>query len=271
MGFESLTGLQLLALFTPHFILQLSGLVFGIPRKRHPDGNRIWPQYRYEALVRCLALMAIAWHRKNLNNKKKNEFSVIPSALILYRYATMTSADAVTNWYQKKGENSRTIRDLKGPPGALYLMSSAQFHAKVHCLLTADRLCVQLAALTVVQTTAFSSTLRRKAIISQAFGLVVYGMVLIMGMAVILTDLLDRQIFGTAVTVANLAALVRFECRINRYVLWGIIALVLGTDESTRIMEGNPVLPLGSSLLLLGGALKRQMEHTSIKEGKRLV
>ncbi|CAB9508454.1 unknown protein [Seminavis robusta] len=164
----------------------------------------------------------------------------------------MISADTVANWYSTKGENSRTIRDLKGPPGALYLMSSAQFHANVHCLFTADRLCVQLAALTVVQTTAFSSTLRRQAIISQPFGLVLYGMVLIMGMAVILTDLLDRQIFGTAVTVANLAALVRFECRLNKYVLWGIIALVLGTDESTRIMEGNPVLPFGSSLLLVG-------------------
>ncbi len=80
MGFDTLTmpddsnsktdGTTFAMIFLPHFLLQISGFAFPLPNKRHPDGNRIWPQYRWEALVfctRCLSLLFIAWRRK-VNN-----------------------------------------------------------------------------------------------------------------------------------------------------------------------------------------------------------
>ncbi len=72
-------------------------------------------------------------------------------------------------------------------------MSLAQFHATVHCLLTSDRLSVQIAALSVVQTSAFEMTLRRKQFISQKEGVILYALVLMIGMVVII-DGSDKEI-----------------------------------------------------------------------------
>jgi hypothetical protein len=53
---------------TWHFLTPHStGFAFPLPVKRHPDGNRIWPQHRWEALafcLRCLSLAGLAWRRK---------------------------------------------------------------------------------------------------------------------------------------------------------------------------------------------------------------
>ena len=80
---------------------------------------------------------------------------------------TMILADTIKHHYKKMGDGSRTIRDLHGQPGVLYMMSSAQFHATLHSLMTSDRLCVQIAALAIVQLSAFGMTLRRKGLITQ--------------------------------------------------------------------------------------------------------
>jgi hypothetical protein len=275
MGFDHSTW-QMILLFFPHLLLQLSSFGFAIPRHRHPDGNRIWPQYRPEALVfcmRCLALMALAWYRKLhgcADNKGdlKASCSLLSAAAIIF--ATMMSADAVSIYYRRIGEESRTIRGLSGPVGVLYLMSSAQFHATVHCLLTKDRLCVQLAALTVVQASAFGMTMRRKTLISQNQGLVLYGMVLVLGMMVIIRDLNDRGLLYMAIAIGNIAALVRFESRMNKFLLWGFVTMalhfVLQGEEAHGIAllnlksEGWPFLAVGSTIMLLAGAANRQFQ-----------
>jgi hypothetical protein len=270
MGFNTLTTGKFVSFFLPHLLLQLSGFRFAIPRKRHPEGNRIWPQYRYEALVffsRCTTLMGIALYRKLTSRAEsrgpETKFSVWPSTLVVF--LTMLAADYVARTFRKFGEPSRTIRDLNGPPGALYIMSSAQFHANVHCLLLGDRLCVQLAALTVVQTSAFGMSMRRKRLIGQEQGLFLYGLVLLLGMLVILRDLAERELLGLAISVANFAALLRFELGTNKYILWGIVACLLQEcthGESKKLEMDRQAwwcMSAMSTVLLVAGASRRQL------------
>ena len=239
-------------LFLPHLLLQLSGFTFKIPTKRHPDGSRIWPQYRYEALAffaRCMVLLFLAWHRKmmhfnnythhrrteEVNNdidadivkEKGQDFISSPFVAYTIVICTMLAADATSHKFKAIGQSSRTLRDLDGSQGAILLMSAAQFHATLHSLLTNDRPCVQIAALSVVQLSAFGMTLRRKGIISQSQGLVLYGLVLIVGMIVIVDDLYSHGMLGFAIAMGNLAAIVRFEWNMNKYWLWSIMALIL--------------------------------------------
>lgn len=270
LGLDSLTWEKFLSIFLPHLLLQLSGFRFTIPRKRNPEGNRIWPQYRFEALVffcRCLALMAISLFRKLHGCQGSFEFktscSVWPPALVVL--LTSMSADWVASIYARIGDQSTTIRGLNGPPGALYLMSAAQFHANVHCLLIQDRLCVQLAALTVVQTTAFGMTLRRKRMINTVQGLRLYGLVLVLGMSVILQDLMEREMLGIALAVGNFAALLRFEVGMNKYLLWGLVACLLqgcAYSEAPLLLSLNKgawrSLSVVSTFMLVAGAARRQ-------------
>jgi hypothetical protein len=128
------------------------------------------------------------------------------------RGLTMVAAGHIFRWYQINvgTKGNRTIRDLTAPKWAQYLMSSAQFHATVHCLLTSDRLSVQIAALTVVQLSAFGMTLRRKGFISQRQGVLLYALVLAVGMVVIFDDLRRRSLRLIQV---------RFRCSRTRVVL----------------------------------------------------
>jgi hypothetical protein len=256
MGFDDNTSS--IALFIPHIFLQLSGFGFKIPRKRHPEGNRIWPEYRWHALVffcRCLSLMTIAWYRKR--NLPPN-FDFWNAAAV---FLTMISADAVTRYFQRIGESSPTIRGLNAPKGALYLMSAAQFHATVHCLLTSDRMSVQLAALTVVQTTSFGMTLRRKGKINLPQGLVLYSFVLALGMLVIWDDLVKGDIFFVATTIGNIAAMGRMDLRLNKYILWAAVTCVLQylKDTDTIGSDGWIVPSRCTTLMLIASATYRQM------------
>lgn len=265
-------------LFLPHVLLQVSGFGFHIPKTRHPDGNRIWPQYRPEALIffgRCTALLSLAWYRKVQSHNRRLRptdgeetcHSAIALCIVLI---TMVAADAVAERYRKLGLASKTIRGLSAPVSLRYLMSAAQFHATLHSLLTTDTLSVQMAALTVVQSSAFGMTLRRKGIITQPQGVSLYALVLVMGMAVIVRDLASRQILHLAIAVGNTAALLRFEAGVNKYCLWCAVAAILrwasvgnreraglgigvGMDNKTWV-----IVSLGSSVLLLLGAAKRQ-------------
>jgi hypothetical protein len=254
-------------LFLPHFFLQISGFGFSIPKIRHPDGNRIWPQYRYEALVffcRCMSLLLLAWHRKiqnwgyqhhkhdeheQENEQQKGYRQLSPlfwNSIIVF--ATMIAADNVAKKFRQGkqqpkqgskeqegtniGTRSRTIRDLKGPPSILYLMSAAQFHATLNSLLTNDRLSVQIVALSVVQLSAFGMTLRRKSIISQKMGVGLYSILLLLGMIVIIHDYHligndNGNIFYLAISLGNIAALLRFELHLNKYILWTFMIFMI--------------------------------------------
>ena len=169
MGFADQNSWSSAASLTPHLLLQLSGLTFSIPRRRIVTGSRIWPEYRWHALVftlRSLVLMAMAVRYPHAE-------TCLPPLLVVL--CAMAAADTVTAWYARRGESSRTIRDLAAPAGAQYLMSATQFHATTGCLLTRGRLSVQLVSLCVIQSAAFMMTLQRRGLITHRQDLCLYA------------------------------------------------------------------------------------------------
>jgi hypothetical protein len=156
-------------------------------------------------------------------------------------------------------------------------MSSAQFHATVHCLLLfGNNMNVQFAALTVLQTTAFGMTLRRKNIIIQHQGFVSYGIVLVLGMIVIINDLIRHKILYQTIFISNTTALCRFEFNINKYLLWAVVSFVFNTTKNDNqnsffgkilLLDGRTAwqrLALSSTVLLLAGAIYRQRHEQNI-------
>lgn len=281
MGFDPniITTTGMIQIFAPHMLLQLSGFAFAIPQKRYADGFRIWPQYRWEGFVfvlRTVSLLAVAWHRKlygckhnsSINSSANEAGSCtvwLSTAIVL---AASMGADAVAGVYAKLGQQTNTLRDVNSaPPGLTYLAASAQFHATLHCIMTCDRLCVQFAALMVLQVTAFFLTLRRKCVINIPTGIALYGLVLLLGMATIVRDLTNRGILGIGLTLGNAAALTRLELRPNKYVLWSGVALLFHflatqnvalSDDNLGgkwVWRGAAMVSFGC---LLVGALKRQ-------------
>lgn len=136
-------------------------------------------------------------------------------------------------------------------------MSSAQFHATIHCLLTSDRLSVQIAALTVVQVSALGMTLRRKGYITQKQGVVLYALVLVLGMIVIFDDLQRRSLINLAFFFGNTTAVFRMYLGMNKYYLWSGIVVVLTLLMrhgllSDEVVPYSIIMNVSSWIILLG-------------------
>ena len=111
-------------------------------------------------------------------------------------------------------------------------------------------------------------TLRRKGIISVPQGNILYGLLLIIGMAIIVRDFMDRGILGLGITLGNISALIRFEIRLNKYALWTLVALFLqwiASASGDRFLKASVagrnvwhVASVISSGMLLIAAARRQ-------------
>jgi len=278
---EQNASFLILLLFLPHFALQMSGFLFTIPQNRHPDGNRIWPQYRFEALVffsRSIALLLLAWYNKQRDyiptsdNSYHHYHQTLDCSIAAFTIVilTMIASDYVTKRFRELGMASRTIRDLNAPKFLQYMMSSAQFHATLHSLMTSKSLSVQIAALSVVQVSAFGMTLRRKRIIAQSTGVLLYALILALGMIVIVHDLVINNVLEISITLGNMAAIVRFESGCNKYLLWSVIVIILKStlifqheerqlipNDKSMTRENWLIASLCSTILLILGAIKR--------------
>ena len=277
---NNLNPRNLFLVFLPHILLQLSGFGFKLPPNRHPEGNRIWNEYRWHALAfscRCMALIFMANRCKNGNfpchNNSETDNTTVSTEYILSTailFLNMMSVDSITLWFKSHGsESTTTIRGLKGPPILKYFMSVTQFHANLNCLLTKNNLSVQFAALTVVQSSAFGMTLRRKGLISHIQGLCLYSMVLLIGMVVIVNDLYGRNFLFPAVSISNIAAMMRIDLALNKYLLWLLISFLIPIIIETNYDDHHGIWKLvvvGSTLSLVINGYNRQQLHIETKQ-----
>ena len=118
MGFANGRPHRTVLVLAPHLALQLSGLRFTIPRRRVTEGSRIWPEYRWHALVfasRSLALMALALRYAPPDpDAAAAAAPLLPSWVppLLVVHLAMATADAVSRAHARRGESTRTIRTL---------------------------------------------------------------------------------------------------------------------------------------------------------------
>ena len=121
MGFANGRPHRTALVLAPHLALQLSGLRFTIPRRRVAEGSRIWPEYRWHALVfacRSLALMALALMRDTSDAPAEAAHLLppwVPPLLVVL--LTMAAADAVSRVHARRGEACRTICSVLAPRG----------------------------------------------------------------------------------------------------------------------------------------------------------
>lgn len=267
---------KLLMIFLPHALLQISGFNFKLPPRRHPEGNRIWAEYRFHALLffcRSMALILLAQRfREGQFPFQSNNYDSILIARLLTAFillGNMLCVDYVTRKFEERGESSKTIRGLKGPAILKYFMSTTQFHANLNCLLTTEKMNVQLSALAVVQGSAFGMTLRRKVVINHGQGLFLYSAVLVLGMFVIIDDLRERGILLAALTTGNVAALSRIDFGVNKYILWCLISFaILPVMEEYSDHTIWTFAAVGSTIGLVINGYRHGYRQETIKKAK---
>ena len=110
MGFAGSRPHRTTLALSPHLTLQLSGLRFAIPRRRIKEGSRIWPEYRWHALVfacRCLALMALALSYKSTGTDASTATRLLSSGPLLVVLLAMAAADTVSRAHVRRESQRR--------------------------------------------------------------------------------------------------------------------------------------------------------------------
>ena len=236
MGFKEFPYLTVPTLLL-HLSLNLSSFQFKIPIRRIRDGGRIWPQYRYHAIIfamRSVLLISARYYEDNfqqkIDPKKEIERSILINFIIVM--STMAGAEFV-NYAVGKEQRSNTIRELDGNPYLKFFFSTMQFNSTAVLMMSTSYM-VPYYALFTLQITPFVGTLRRKMIFtSNTWGAFVYGALIVVGTTI---HSISYHKAGGAVfhmygrTVALYAAFFRFTSVIpypvsilqSKFVLWTV-------------------------------------------------
>ncbi|KAL1526180.1 hypothetical protein AB1Y20_014908 [Prymnesium parvum] len=252
-----------------HAVLSLSSLIFKIPKKRIVEGSRIWPEYRLHSIIfacRSLACMALLWV------EQRNEWAPLYWGNAAIVMSTLIAAD-VASWSVGEASRSSTIRDLDAPPALQFFFSVMQFHATAGCLVGVRRYSTQFVYVWIIQFTAFLMTLRRKNLAPHRPLVRIYGVMLTFGFVIATLDALSANSWAFVNTVANTAAIGRLGCRIDKYVLWLIMAAFCSFARQT-VVPGNPLghlaqlWPYTWALSVVGVLLmgKRRLSEVAAKE-----
>jgi len=213
-----------LASFGLHALLSTSSLIFRIPVKRIAEGSRIWPEYRLHSIAfacRSLLCMLVTW--TELRFGVSEPVYLANAAIVL---GTMGAADFGSWWVGPAGRSS-TIQELDAPPFMRFFFSVMQFHATADCLVGVRRFGAQFLYVWIIQLTAFLMTLRRKNLAPHGPLVTTYGLMLVGGAC---TSILDHSLHGywlMAKLFATAAAVLRIGFGVNKYVLWGGLAVAL--------------------------------------------
>jgi len=219
-----------------HTTLSVSSLIFRIPTKRIAEGSRIWPEYRLHSIVfacRSLLCMLLSWAEMRLGVSEPHYEG--NAAIVI---GTLLAADFGTWWVGPQGRSS-TIQELDAPPPMRYFFSVMQFHATVGCLVGVRRFSTQFFYVWIIQFTAFLMTLRRKNIAPHGPLVFGYGVMLTAGFLIATYDHYTHGCWLLANTLANSAAILRMLLRVNKYLLWGGLAVALNMSRSRLVLVGD--------------------------------
>jgi len=224
-------------------LLSVSSLAFRIPQRRIKDGSRLWPEARWHAILfatRHLACMAVHWY------EQRHALSPIHSLNLMIVFVNMAAADAINSMYRQRGTHSNYVRDMDTKPWVKFLFSSVQIGGTCFCVVGQRRYSFHFLAVFVVQFSAFMMTLRRKNMMSHAAWVATYGCILLLAGVAALVDLV-RYRQWRMVVLTNFSAVLRCVYGIDKYALWGGMALMLAIGRSGG--EADALFRVGDTTL----------------------
>jgi ferredoxin-NADP reductase/lipid-A-disaccharide synthase-like uncharacterized protein len=217
-----------------HSILSLSALQFLIPRTRTGILPMIWQEFRAHSIIFALrsfliinAMYFFTYASTPPENAPHSMTKIIirlTVVLIAMKLADLTTVHLREN---KKETTTATMPYWSDCPAALqtaikYFYTHSQFMATIVCLF--GQIPYILAVAFPIQIASFLMTLVRKNIISAFWYHMLYGGSLLVVYLVNISDptLFMSVFFGAALIYA------RVNMKLNKYILWTIVALVGG-------------------------------------------
>jgi len=233
MGFEPTPLTAVLIVW--HLLLSVSSMVFRIPKKRIQEGSRIWPEFRLHSIVfacRSLACMSLVWAEKR--------YALEPQywANVLIVFATLIAADVASSSVE---HHSNTIRGLDTSAAYKFAFSFMQFLGTCGCLVGLRAFGGQFAIVFIIQTYAFTLTLRRKNLVTHRQTVFIYSYQLSLGGAVAQIEIFQAggvQALAMFPALACCACLLRVGLGLNKYVVWAVMAAVVQLARRT-----TPIVP----------------------------
>jgi hypothetical protein len=282
MGFQTFPSLTLPTIVL-HLLLNSTAFIFKIPNRRISSGYRIWPEYRLHSLVflcRSLAVMALYYYEQAFHVERPMydmNLVIVILGLVAADYAS----------YSQRQYQSSTIRDLDTSELVKFLFSVAQFCGTTNILYgLRHRYSLHMLAVIVIQTNAFMMTVRRKNLANQTILVTLYGLSLLMSMAVCTYEYIrvDSKIFFTCATISNIVIVQRMtpiqvwpsslqpiqSYISNKYVVWMTAGLLLRQTRSyiettATLFDMILIWSVTSIPLFLLGWYKCSGRNTSIK------
>ena len=253
---------QLMALWILlHGALSWSSFIFHLPSKRNKYKPMIWPELRFHnAVFATRSLVDAALHGAGLGHVWQLRVCVV--------FATMLAADAVTNHYKRLAlveKQDSTMRGMPFPDGVPEWARTKlnEYYAVSQLFATLGALNISRAFATdvelafttlfAIQISALLMTLVRKSILTPAGWHFWYAVSL--GVSWVWASYRyssgQPSLASLAVRAAGTFAALsfsRFVAKINKYVLWAVVAFVDVTFQSKAYaQESHPFWSLWSS------------------------
>ena len=233
MGFEASRATGLIIVW--HLALSVSSLIFRIPKVRIKEGSRIWPEFRLHSIVfacRSLACMTVVLLEKRYN---AGPYYLANVAIV---FATLLGADAATASVDP-ASRSNTIRGLKTSAAYKFAFSFMQFLGTTGCLVGLRSFAAQFAIVFIIQTYAFTLTLRRKNLVSHRATVFIYSYQLSLGGAVAQIEIFQHcglQGLFMFPALAGCAMLLRVGAGLNKYLVWAIMSVAVQYARRTSLV-----------------------------------
>jgi len=211
-----------------HTVLSLSSLIFKLPVIRIKEGTRIWPQFRLHSIVftcRALAAMTVLWATTRFPAAR----AAVDSMYGLDNVAIVFLAMLLADWSTAAvgDRKSDSIRGWNTSVGYRFFFAVMQFQGTALILVGVRRFGVYFFHVIILQLTAFLLTIRRKNLVGHRSVAVVYAALLLLGTSVSLYDFVWTGRGDLVGSVGLVAYLLRVPGGMNKYLVWGLMAVVV--------------------------------------------